>query len=125
MSRINVPQLFVDIDRKECMSMDVPMQQVFDALQIYQGSLYVNDFNLFGRTWQVVVQSEPRFRLDQSKVGRLQVRNNQGNMVQLGTMAKLPQISGPLVLYRYNMYPAVPINGGAAPGVSSGQATTP
>jgi hydrophobe/amphiphile efflux-1 (HAE1) family protein len=120
-SRINVPQLFVDVDRKECLAMDVPMQQVFDTLQIYQGSLYVNDFNLFGRTWQVVVQSEPRFRLDEKKLGRLQVRNRQGQMAQLGSIAQLKPISGPLVLYRYNMYPAVPINGGTAPGVSSGQ----
>jgi multidrug efflux pump subunit AcrB len=120
-SRINVPQLFVDVDRKEALARDVPMQQVFDTLQIYQGSLYVNDFNLFGRSWQVIVQSEPRFRLDEKKVGRLQVRNQNGNMVQLGSIAKITPISGPLVLYRYNMYPAVPINGSAAPGISSGQ----
>jgi len=120
-SRINVPQLKVNVDRKECLALDVPMQQVFDTLQIYQGSLYVNDFNLFGRTWQVVVQAEPRFRLDEKKLSRLQVRNRQGNMAQLGTIAKVTPISGPLVLYRYNMYPAVPINGSAAPGVSSGQ----
>jgi multidrug efflux pump len=120
-SRINVPQLFVDIDRKECLALDVPMQQVFAPLQIYQGSLYVNDFNLFGRTWQVVVQADNRFRLDENKLSRLQVRGNQGNMVQLGTVARVTPITGPLVLYRYNMYPAVPINGSAAPGVSSGQ----
>jgi multidrug efflux pump len=120
-SRINVPQLFVDVDRKECLTLDVPMQQVFDTLQIYQGSLYVNDFNLYGRTWQVVIQAEDRFRLDESKLSRLQVRSNQSKMVQLGTIAKIVPISGPLVLYRYNMYPAVPINGSAAPGVSSGQ----
>ncbi len=61
-SRINVPQYFIDVNRKQCAAMDVPMQQVFDTLQINQGSLYVNDFNLFGRTWQVVAQAEPRFR---------------------------------------------------------------
>jgi multidrug efflux pump len=119
-SRIDVPQLFVNVDRKECLTMDVPMQQVFDALQIYQGSLYVNDFNLFGRTWQVVVQADPRFRLDEKKISRLQVRNRKGNMAQLGSVAQVNPITGPLVLYRYNMYPAVPINGSAAPGVSSG-----
>jgi multidrug efflux pump len=120
-SRINVPQLFVDIDRKECMTMDVPLQDVFDSLQLYLGSLYVNDFNRFGRTWQVVAQAEPRFRIDEKKIGRLQVRNRQGNMVQLGALAKVQPINGPLVLYRYNMYPAIPLNGSAAPGVSSGQ----
>jgi multidrug efflux pump len=120
-SRINVPQLFVDVDRKECMTMDVPVQDVFDALQVYMGSLYINDFNRFGRTWQVIAQADPRFRVDEKKVSRLQVRNRQGQMVQLGSMAKVTPINGPLVLYRYNMYPAVPLNGSAAAGVSSGQ----
>jgi multidrug efflux pump len=120
-SRINVPQLFADIDRKECMTMDVPLQDVFDSLQIFLGSLYVNDFNRFGRTWQVIAQAEPRFRIDERKVGRFQVRNRQGRMVQLGAVARVEPINGPLVLYRYNMYPAIPLNGSAASGVSSGQ----
>jgi multidrug efflux pump len=120
-SRINVPQLMINIDRKECMTMDVPLQDVFDALQIYMGSLYINDFNLFGRTWQVIAQADHRFRIDERKLGRMQVRNRQGQMVQLGAMVRVEPINGPLVLYRYNMYPAIPLNGNAAPGVSSGQ----
>jgi multidrug efflux pump subunit AcrB len=121
-SRINVPQLYFDLDVQECTVHAVPYQSVVDTLQIYLGSLYVNDFNLFGRTWQVVTQAEHRFRQDPDKVAKLQVRNALGNMVQLGTMAKVKPINGPLVLYRYNMYPAIPINGGAAPGISTGQA---
>jgi multidrug efflux pump subunit AcrB len=120
-SRINVPQYFIDVDRKACYAMDIPIQQAFDTLQINLGSLYVNDFNLFGRTWQVVAQSEPRFRLDPNRIARLQVRNKSGGMAQLGSVAKVRPIEGPLVLYRYNMYPAVPINGSAGLGVSSGQ----
>jgi multidrug efflux pump len=120
-SRTNVPQYFVDIDRTQTKSRGVPVQSVFDTLQINLGSLYVNDFNLFGRTWQVIAQAEPRFRTEPGKVGRLQVRNDKDQMVYLGSMAQVKPINGPLVLYRYNMYPAVPINGSAAPGVSSGQ----
>src|SRR5207249_1083577 len=106
---------------KECLAMDVPVQDVFDTVRVNLGSLYVNDFNLFGRTWQVIAQADDRFRKDETKLNRFMVRNTQGKMVQLGSMANAKHINGPLVLYRYNMYPAVPINGSAAPGVSSGQ----
>src|SRR5207249_1257768 len=106
---------------KECLAMDVPVQDVFDTVRVNLGSLYVNDFNLFGRTWQVIAQADDRFRKDETRLGRFMVRNSQAKMVQLGSMANAYHINGPLVLYRYNMYPAVPINGGAAPGVSSGQ----
>jgi multidrug efflux pump len=119
-SRIDVPQLDVKVDRKEAMTLDVPMPEINNTLQVNLGSLYVNDFNRFGRTWQVIVHAEPKYRLDASYMRRFQVRNNQGKMVQLGTLAKVEEIQGPLVLYRYNMYPAVPINGGTWPGVSSG-----
>jgi multidrug efflux pump len=90
-------------------------------LQIYTGSLYVNDFNLFGRTWQVVVQAEAETRDQPEDLPRLAVRSSRGSMVPLGSLAGQRPITGPLVLTRYNMYPAASINGMAAPGVSSGE----
>jgi multidrug efflux pump subunit AcrB len=120
--RANVPQYFVDVNRAECMTKDVKLQDLFDTLRIYLGSLYVNDFNRFGRTWQVIVQADPKFRNTIDYVPRLKVRNSQGTMVPVGTVASLKQINGPLVLTRYNMYPAAPINGAAAAGISSGEA---
>ncbi len=120
--RANVPQYFVDVNRAECMTKDVRLQDLFDTLRIYLGSLYVNDFNRFGRTWQVIVQADPKYRNTIDYVPRLKVRNTNGTMVPVGTVASLKQINGPLVLTRYNMYPAAPINGAAAPGISSGNA---
>jgi multidrug efflux pump subunit AcrB len=120
--RANVPQYFVDVNRAEVMTKDVSLQNLFDTLRIYLGSLYVNDFNRFGRTWQVIVQADPKFRNTIEYVPRLKVRNTQGTMVPVGTLASLKQINGPLVLTRYNMYPAAPINGAAAAGTSSGDA---
>ncbi len=120
--RANVPSVYVDVNRTECMAKEVALKDLFDTMRIYLGSLYVNDFNLFGRTWQVVVQAEPRFRNKIDDVRRLKVRNSEGMMVPLGTLAEVQEVNGPLVLMRYNMYPAAPINGSAAPGVSSGEA---
>ncbi|MBV8316550.1 MAG: efflux RND transporter permease subunit [Planctomycetaceae bacterium] len=120
--RANVPQLFADVDRIECMSKDVALRDLFETLQVYLGSLYVNDFNRFGRTWQVIVQADPRFRNKIEDVRRLKVRNSDGLMVPLGSLASVREINGPLILMRYNMYPASFINGNAAKGVSSGQA---
>jgi multidrug efflux pump len=120
--RANVPQLYVDIDRTECMTKDVSLRDLNETLQTYLGSLYVNDFNLFGRTWQVVVQSDAKFRNQLEDVQRLKVRNSQGNMVPLGALATVREVNGPLVLTRYNMWPAAPLNGNAAKGTSSGQA---
>ena len=120
--RANVPQFYVDVNRAEVMTKEVQLKDLFDTLRIYLGSLYVNDFNRFGRTWQVIVQADPKFRNTIDYVPRLKVRNQRGTMVPVGTLAGLKQINGPLVLTRYNMYPAAPINGAAAPGVSSGDA---
>ena len=120
--RANVPQYFVDVNRVEVMTKDLRLQDVFDTLRIYLGSLYVNDFNRFGRTWQVIIQADARFRNQVDYVPRLKVRNSLGTMVPVGTLASLKQINGPLVVTRYNMYPAAPINGAAAPGTSSGDA---
>lgn len=119
--KANSPQLFVDVDRQECLSQGVQLGDVFSTLQAYLGSRYVNDFNRFGRTWQVVVQADTQYRNEISDVKRLGVRNSQGKMVPLGTLASVREISSPLVLTRYNMYPAAAIQGNVANGVSTGQ----
>ncbi len=120
--RANVPQVYLDVNRTACMLKGVRLQDVFETLQVYLGSLYVNDFNLFGRTWQVIVQAEARFRDQKDDIRRLRVRNQSGTMVPLGAVASVKEINGPLVLTRYNMYPAASINGSARPGISSGKA---
>ncbi len=120
--RANTPQLYVDVDRTKCKSMKVSLKDVFDTLQIYLGSLYVNDFNQFGRTWQVNIQADAPFRMRPEDVKRLQVRNANGEMVPLGAVANVEEVSGPVMVVRYNMYTAASINGATKPGVSSGQA---
>jgi multidrug efflux pump len=122
MFRANTPQLYVDIDRTKCKSAGVALSDVFNTLQTNLGAYYVNDFNQFGRTWQVNAQAESPFRSRPEDVGRLQVRNVAGNMVPLGTLVSAKAVTGPMMITRYNMYPAAPINGAAAPGQSSGQA---
>ena len=119
--RANTPQLYINIDRTKCKTMGVAMNDVFDALQVNLGGLYVNDFNQFGRTWQVNAQADTSFRMQPEDVRRLQVRNDQGQMVPLGAVAVVEPSGGPFLITRYNMYPAVAINGGWLPGVSSGQ----
>jgi multidrug efflux pump len=118
--RANVPQLYIDIDRKECMTREVALKDVNDTLQVYLSSLYVNDFNLFGRTWQVVLQADYAFRDQLEDVQRLKVRNADGKMIPLGSLAKVREVNGPLVLSRYNMYPAAGVTGAAVDGFSSG-----
>lgn len=120
--KANSPQLFVDINRKECLTQGINLNDVFGTLQAYLGSRYVNNFNRFGRTWQVVVQADTKFRDEISDVGRLRVRNRLGEMVPIATVAAVREISSPLVLTRYNMYPAAAINGNVAQGFSTGQA---
>ena len=120
--RANVPQLKVEPDRPQCLTRGVSIRDFADTLRVYEGSLYVNDFNLFDRTWQVIVQAEPHFRDEVEDLSRLKTRNLHGQMVQLGSLADIREVNGPLVLTRYNMYPAATINGNAAPGVSSRQA---
>ena len=95
--------------------MGVSVSDVFNTLQIYMGSLYVNNFNDFGRSWQVNLQAEGTFRNEAAKVGQLKVRNNAGKMVPLNTLAAIRNIAGPVMITRYNMYPAAPINGNMAP----------
>jgi multidrug efflux pump len=118
--RANSPQLYVDLNRKQCQTMGVNPNDVFTTLQVYLGSFYVNDFNKFGRTWQVVVQAEGQFRNDLDQVKRQKVRSAGGNMVPLGAVLDIREIEGPLLLTRYNMYPAAAVVGNTAPGVSSG-----
>ncbi|MBV9124772.1 MAG: efflux RND transporter permease subunit, partial [Planctomycetes bacterium] len=125
--RANTPWLFLNIDRTQAKTMGVSMTDVFDTLQVYLGSLYVNDFNKFGRTWQVNVQGDAQFRKQIDDLKQLKIRNNQpppNNMVPLGTLATAQYVNGPVMVVRYNMYPAAAINANAGPGVSSGQAIT-
>jgi len=120
--RANVPQLFVDVDRTRAKAMDIPLRDLFETLQIYLGSLYVNDLNAFGRTYQVVAQADAEFRMKPNDITELKTKNNQGGMVPLGAVAKVEEIVGPDKITRYNMYTAAEINGNTLPGVSSGQA---
>jgi multidrug efflux pump subunit AcrB len=119
--RANTPQLYVDVNRDQCQTMGINPNDVFSTLQIYLGSFYVNDFNKFGRTWQVVVQAQGAFRDDPDKIKDLKVRNAQGQMVPLGAVASVKAIGGPINIGRYNMYHAAAILGGTKDGVSSGQ----
>jgi multidrug efflux pump len=120
--QINVPQLFADVDRTKAKQMGVPLGSIFDTLQINLGSLYTNDFNQFGRTYQVVVQADAPFRSNPDAIGQLKVRSNSGEMVPLGSLMKVSDSYGPDRVQRYNAYVSADINGGPAPGVSSGQA---
>ncbi len=120
--RANVPQLHIQPDARACQSRGVSIADVNDTLGIYQGSLYVNDFNLFGRTWQVIVQSDAPFRTRIDQLKRLRVRSASGTMVPLGSLVDVREVNGPLVLSRYNMYPSATVQGSAAPGISSRQA---
>lgn len=120
--RSDTTWLFLDIDRYAAKSMGVSMAEVFDTLQIYFGSLYVNDFNRFGRTWQVNVQADVPYRMKIDDLKRLTVRNDHSGMVPLSSVASVREVSGPVMLVRYNLYSAAMINANAAPGTSSGQA---
>jgi multidrug efflux pump len=120
--QINVPQLEADVDRAKAKSQGVPLANVFDTMQIYLGSLYVNDFNRFGRTYQVVAQADAKFRGKPESITRLKTRNVQGQMVPLGSLVKVKETYGPDRVMHYNGYPAADINGAPAPGYSSGQA---
>ncbi len=120
--QMNVPQLFAEIDRTKARQLKIPVTDVFDTLQIYLGSLYVNDFNKFGRTYSVRVQADAPFRARQDDVGLLKVRAGSGEMVPLSTLLRVRQTAGPERAMRYNGFLTADINAGAAPGVSSGQA---
>lgn len=120
--RANCPWLKLEIDRITAKTMGLSISDIFDTLQICFGSLYVNDFNRFGRTWQVTVQAEADYRDRIEDVKLLKVRNAKGSMVPLGSLINVRSDSGPTMIVRYNMYRSAPINGNAAPGTSSGEA---
>jgi multidrug efflux pump len=120
--QINVPQLYADVDRAKAKRMGVALTDVFDTMQINLGSLYVNDFNRFGRTYRVVVQADAPYRSRAEDIGQLKTRNAKGELVPLGSLMRVEQSFGPDRAIRYNAFPSADLNGAAAPGFSSGQA---
>ena len=120
--QVNVPQLYADIDRTKARQLGVPVTDIFDTMQIYLGSLYANDFNKFGRTYSVRVQADAPYRARAEDVGMLKVRSSSGEMIPLSALMKVDSSFGPERAMRYNGYLTADINGGAAPGFSSGQA---
>ncbi|HET6572417.1 MAG TPA: efflux RND transporter permease subunit [Fimbriiglobus sp.] len=119
--RANIPQLYVDIDRTKAKQLGIPLDDIFTTLQANLGGLYVNDFNRFGRNWQVNIQAAAPFRMSAETIRNLKVRNDRGEMVSLGTVATIENITGPLVIQRYNTFPAASVNGNLPPGVSTGE----
>ena len=122
--RVDVPQLFAEVDRTKAKTLEIPLDGVFNTLQTYLGSYYVNDFNKFGRTWQVKVQADHPFRVEPGDIRQLEVRDTRGQMIPIGTLVTVEQVLGPQTILRYNLYPAASVTGQAAPGFSSGQALT-
>jgi HAE1 family hydrophobic/amphiphilic exporter-1 len=116
------PTVYADIDREKAEKLGVSPERVFEALQVYLGSAYINDFNYLGRTYQVMAQADGRFRTDVDDIARLKTRNDQGAMVPIGSVAQFDGVTGPYRVPRYNLFPAAEVQGGALPGVSSGQA---
>ncbi len=119
---INVPQLFADVNRAKAKQMGVPLAEIYDTLQINLGSLYVNDFSRFGKTYQVIVQADAPFRAQAENITDLKTRNGRGEMVPLGSLMEVKPTFGPTRVTRYNGYPSADINGAPNPGFSSGQA---
>ncbi|UDM06197.1 efflux RND transporter permease subunit [Halomonas sp. NyZ770] len=119
----NAPQLQVDIDRVKAKTQGVALTDIFETLQVNLGSLYVNDFNRFGRSYRVMAQADAPFRMQAEDIGQLQVRNAAGEMIPLSTLIQIKRNSGPDRVMHYNSFPSADISGGPAPGYSSGQAT--
>ena len=120
--QVNVPQLFADVDRDKAKQLGIRLNDLFSTLQIYLGSQYVNDFNKFGRTYQVIAQADAPYRSSAENITQLKVRNVRGEMVPLGSVLTVKQSYGPDQVTHYNGYPAADISGSAAPGVSAGAA---
>jgi multidrug efflux pump len=120
--QVNVPEVDADVDREKAKSQGVSVQDLFDTMQVYLGSLYVNDFNAFGRTYSVTAQAEPRFRLQEKDIVGLKTRNSAGDMIPLGSFVTVKHSAGPDRVMHYNSYPTAEINGGPGAGYSSGQA---
>jgi HAE1 family hydrophobic/amphiphilic exporter-1 len=117
----NVPQLFVDIDRDQVLTKDVSMSSVFNALQYYLGSVYINDFTLYNRVFQVKAQAEPKFRTDPDQIRDIEIKSRNGKTLPLGSVIKVEEILGPQSITRYNMYPSAKIMGQPGDGYSTGQ----
>ncbi len=117
-----VPMVDLELDRDKVKSLRVPIKSVFDNLQTYLGGLQVNNFNLYGRTYKVVIQAEPEFRIAPSSIGSIYVRGSQDEMIPLSTLVRVGRKTGAGMLQRFNLYRTAEVSGGAAPGVSSGQA---
>ncbi len=122
--RANVPQVSFELDRPKAKTLGVPIDSVYQSLQIYLGGLQVNDLSLFGRTYKVIVQAEPEFRVDPGNLNQIFVRGANQDMVPIRTISKFGSTTGPDLIQRYNMFRTAEISGGAAPGFSSGQAIT-
>ena len=120
--QVSVPQIDADVDREKAKAEGIDLSDVYQTMQAYLGSLYVNDFNRFGRTYQVNVSAEPSFRHEPQDITQLKTRNAHGDMVPLGSFVSVRQTVGPDRVQHYNGFPTAEINGGAAPGYSSGQA---
>src|SRR5437899_6730400 len=116
------PSVFADIDRVKAEKVGLTPTDVFSTLQVYLGSQYVNDFNYLGRTYEVIVQADGQFRRDANDIGRLKARNNSGQMVPIGTVARLRHETAPYRVPRYNLFPAAEVMGVAAPGIATGTA---
>ena len=122
MFEVSTPQIYLDIDRTKAQLLGINIPDVFNALQTYLGSAYVNDFNILGRTFRVVAQSDADHRLNADDVLRIRVRNSSGQTVPVGAFTTVSDKSGPFRVPRYNLYPAAELDGAAAPGYSQGQA---
>jgi HAE1 family hydrophobic/amphiphilic exporter-1/multidrug efflux pump len=120
--RATVPQLYVDVDREKAKALGVPINDVFDTLAATLGNFYVNDFNRYGRTWQVLMSADPAYRKRPDDIGNIYVRSDKGEMIPLASLATIKYSAGPDALDRFNNLPAVKMFGQGAPGVSSGQA---
>ena len=116
------PQVYLEIDRIKARMLNVPIPAIFDALQVNLGASYVNDFNTFGRVFQVRAQADQQFRIDRDSIARLKVRSSTGALVPFGTLAEIKNASGPDLVQRFNMFTSIPLQGAAAPGASSGEA---
>jgi hydrophobe/amphiphile efflux-1 (HAE1) family protein len=119
----DVPQYKVDVDLAKVQTMNIPVTDAYNTLQTFLGGLYVNDFNAFGHTWQVLVQADPEFRTSPTDVNRFYVRSNSGDMAPMGTLTSVKPTAGPDVVYRYNRFRALQLLGAPAPGYASGEAT--
>ncbi|KLU07412.1 RND efflux system, inner membrane transporter CmeB [Rhodopirellula islandica] len=119
--RMDVPQVYADVDRTKAQMLDIPVNRVFEALQVYLGSVYINDFNFLGRTYRVTAQAEPKFRDEAADISRIRTRSDRGASVALGSVVNITKTAGPDRLVRFNLFPAADLNGTTVPGFSTGQ----